>query len=205
MIEKICDILMNRVRQKMPDIDEERAEVIRYGFELLIGEVPKIILIFIIAIILGKFNYFIISMAVICPYRTFSGGIHLKTHIACFISTTFLYLGNVLLSELFVFSSIYLRLIMIFIVYVFSIIMILLYAPADTDTVPILRKKDRKIKKIKSIVWITIVLTSAIFVKNQVISNMCLLGVFIQTLTIMKISYRLFKVKLGYLEYKESL
>ena len=124
MIEKICDMLMNRVKEKMPEVDEERAEVIRYGFELLIGEVPKILLIFLIAILLGKIKYFIISMAIICPYRTFSGGIHLKTHIACFISTTFLYLGTVLLSELFIFSSSYLKLATVISVYIFSIIMV---------------------------------------------------------------------------------
>ena len=41
-----------RVKQKMPEVDDERAEVIRYGFELIIGEVPKMILIFLIAILI---------------------------------------------------------------------------------------------------------------------------------------------------------
>lgn len=205
MIEKICDILMNRVRQKMPDIDEERAEVIRYGFELLIGEVPKIMLIFIIALILGKIKYFLISMAIICPYRTFSGGIHLKTHIACFVSTTLLYLGNVFFCEWFNFNTFYPKLITIIITYIFSIIMIILYAPADTDTVPILVKKDRKRAKIKSIIWITIVLCLSLIFKDRTISNLCIFGVLFQTLTIMKISYKIFNVKLGYLEYEKGL
>ena len=36
----------------MPDIDDEKAEVIQYGLELIIGEVPKIILLFVVAIVL---------------------------------------------------------------------------------------------------------------------------------------------------------
>ena len=80
MVDKICNWLMARVRAKMPEVDEERAEVIRYGFELIIGEVPKLIVMFIIALLLGKIKLFLISVAIICPYRTFSGGIHLKTN-----------------------------------------------------------------------------------------------------------------------------
>ncbi|MBR2704985.1 MAG: accessory gene regulator B family protein [Clostridia bacterium] len=205
MVEKICDFLMKRVYAEMPDIDDERAEVIRYGFELIIGEVPKMIVLFLLALVLGKIKYFIISMLIICPYRSFSGGIHLRTHIACFLSTTFLYLGNVLISELFEISNIYVKITAIIGVYIFSIVMIILYAPADTDYVPILRKKDRKNGKIKSIIWITLVLGVSIFVNDSVIANMCIVGVFIQTLTIMKVSYKIFNVKLGYLEYEKGL
>ena len=205
MIEKICDMLMNRVKKKMPEVDEERAEVIRYGFELLIGEVPKMIIIFLIALVLGKLKYFLFSIMIICPYRAFSGGIHFKTHIACVISTTLLYIGNVYLSELFELNNWYIKITIIIILYLYSISMILLYAPADTDYVPILRKRDRKLGKIKSIMWVTLILGISFFIKNPTIVNMCIIGIFIQTLTIMKISYKIFNVKLGYLEYEKSL
>jgi accessory gene regulator protein AgrB len=52
MINQICESLTNKIRQEMPDIDDEEAEVIKYGLELIIGEVPKILLLFIIAIVL---------------------------------------------------------------------------------------------------------------------------------------------------------
>lgn len=204
MVEKICDKLMDRVKAKMPEVDEERAEVIRYGFELIIGEVPKLLLMLILAIVLGKVKYFCISILIVGLYRMFSGGVHLKTHIGCFLMTNFMYLGNVYISELFVFSNVYIKYISIAIIYIFSIIMICLYAPADTDTVPILRKKDRKNKKIISLIIVSIILTIAIFIDNRVISNMCILGVFLQTITITKFAYKIFDVKLGYLEYIKS-
>ena len=50
MIKEICESLTKKIRQEMPEIDDERAEVIQYGLELIIGEVPKIILLFVIAI-----------------------------------------------------------------------------------------------------------------------------------------------------------
>ena len=41
MINQICESLTIKYDKKMPDIDDEEAEVIKYGPELIIGEVPK--------------------------------------------------------------------------------------------------------------------------------------------------------------------
>lgn len=49
LIEKICEILTNKIQKEMPEVDEERAEVINYGLRLVIGEIPKIFIIFIIS------------------------------------------------------------------------------------------------------------------------------------------------------------
>ena len=70
MINQICESLTNKIRQEMPDIDDEEAEVIKYGLELIIGEVPKILLLFIIAIVLKIgwlviFAYFTRSLLVV--------------------------------------------------------------------------------------------------------------------------------------------
>ena len=46
MVDKICTYLTNRIRKEMPEIDDERAEIIMYGLQNIIGEIPKIFLIF---------------------------------------------------------------------------------------------------------------------------------------------------------------
>lgn len=205
MVDKICDKLMTRVKAKMPEVDQERAEIIRYGFELLIGEVPKLFLIFIFAMLLGKIRYFIISVIIIASYRTFSGGVHLRTHIGCIIATTSLYLGNVYISELLEFPNIYIKLILAILIYIFAVTMIILYAPADTDTVPILIRKERKKKRNISIIIATVSIILSFIVRDNTISNMFLLGIFLQTLTITKFTYDICKAKFGYLEYIKSL
>ncbi|MBR2744610.1 MAG: accessory gene regulator B family protein [Clostridia bacterium] len=205
MVDKICDKLMDRVKAKMPEVDEERAEVIRYGFELIIGEVPKLLFMFLLAAILGKFKYFLISVLIICSYRIPSGGVHLKTHIGCTIATTSMYLGNVYISEIITIPDGIIKSILTVFVWIFAVWMIVLYAPADTDTVPILVKKDRKRKKIISIIIVSIILTTSIVTNNRVISNMCIIGTFVQTVTITKFIYKIFRVKLGYLEYTNGL
>ena len=65
----------------MPEINDERAEVIMYGLQNIIGEVPKIFIILGIAYFLGILKLTIISILLIAPYRCVSGGVHMKTHI----------------------------------------------------------------------------------------------------------------------------
>ncbi len=52
MIDKICMFLTNKMRQEMPDIDDERAEIINYGLQNIIGEIPKIFIMLGIAYLL---------------------------------------------------------------------------------------------------------------------------------------------------------
>lgn len=201
MIDKICDKLIKRIRTKMPEVDDERAEVIKYGLELIIGELPKMFLLFVIAWLFGIFKYALISFAIILPYKLVSGGVHLKTHIGCILGTSLLYCGNVFISKYINITDIKNQIIFSAIILIFSIIMISLYAPADTENVPILRKKERAKKKIISYIIVTAMIIISFFVKDKVISSMFRVGVLLQSLMISKLTYSIFKVKFGYLEY----
>ena len=201
MIDKICDKLMKRIRAKMPEVNDERAEVIKYGLELIIGELPKMFLLFIIAWLLGIFKYALISFAIILPYKLVSGGVHLKTHIGCILGTSLFYCGNVFISKYINIPDIKNQIIFSAIILTFAIIMISLYAPADTENVPILRKKERAKKKIISYIIVTAMIIISFLVKDRVISNMFRVGVLLQSIMISKLTYNIFKVKFGYLEY----
>ena len=104
MIDRICTYLTNKIRKEMPEIDDERAEIIMYGLQNIIGELPKGIIILIIAYLLGIFELTLISILIIAPYRCFSGGIHMKTHIGCIIYTLILYSGSALIGKYVVLS-----------------------------------------------------------------------------------------------------
>lgn len=202
MVTQICDFLTNRIRKEMPEINDERAEAIHYGLENIIGEMPKIALIFIIACILQIVDLTMISFASILLYRAFSGGFHAKTHIGCIICTTSLYIGNVILSKMFLFDQEWIKYIIISIVWLFSMIMIRKYAPADTENVPILRKKDRKQKRILSYVTMTLTLLIAFLIKDRVISNIIWMGILLQTFCITRLAYKITNNKYGHEVYK---
>ena len=201
MIDKICDKLIKRIRAKMPEVDDERAEVIKYGLGLIIGELPKMFLLFVIAWLFGIFKYALISFAIILPYKLVSGGVHLKTHIGCILGTSLLYCGNVFISKYINITDIKNQIFFSAIILIFAIIMISLYAPADTENVPILRKKERAKKKIISYIIVTAMIIISFLVKDRVISNMFRVWVLLQSLMISKLTYSIFKVKFGYLEY----
>ena len=201
MVDKICDFITNRIKKEMPEVDEQRAEVINYGVHLLFGEIPKTFIFIIIALALGILKEFILAMLIIMPYRAVSGGVHLKTHIGCILGTSIAYCGTAYLSKIIVFEPIYLKYIVIALVWMFGMIMVKLYAPADTENVPILRKEDRRRKKILSYVILTIYLVISIFIKNNLISNIIILGMFMQSIMISRFVYKITKNKYGYEEY----
>ncbi len=203
MIDKICTFLTNRIRKEMPEIDDERADVINYGLQNIVGEIPKIFLLFIIAYVLGMLKEVLFMFIVLIPYRGASGGFHLKTHLGCIIGTTIFYCGTVLLSQHIILENIT-KYILIGIIWIFGMIMIKLYAPADTENVPILSKKDRKKKQQIAYIAYTIGLIAAMFIQNNVISNILIFGNLEQTLTITKFAYRLTKNKYGYEVYGDA-
>lgn len=201
MIEKLCNKLTKKIQNKMPDVDSERAEIINYGLQLVIGEIPKIFILLLIAYTFGVLKLSILALLFIMPYKTFSGGVHLKTHIGCIVATSLFYVGNALLSKYVVLEPIYIKYILISIIWVFSVIMIKLYAPADTESVPILRKKDRNLKRKLSYITMTLTLFVAMFITNSIISNLLIFGTLIQTILITRFVYKLTNNRYGYEEY----
>ena len=203
MIDTICTFLTNRIRQEIPEIDDDRAEVNNYGLQNIVGEIPKIFLLFIIAGILGMLKEVLFMFIVLIPYRGASGGFHLKTHLGCILGTTAFYCGIVFLSQHVILEGIT-KYILIGITWIFGMVMIKLYAPADTENVPILSKKDRKKKQIVAYIAYSIGLIAAFMIQDNVISNILLFGNLLQTLTITKLAYRLTKNKYGYEVYDDA-
>ena len=200
MIDKFCAYLIKKIRKKMPEINDERAEIIQYGIQLIIGELPKLIIIIIIACIF-KFGWLLLfTYCALLPYRTASGGFHCKTHLGCFISTCTMYYGIILLSK-YISMDTNVKYLLSFFVMIFGVSMIYLYAPADTENVPILSKKERKKKLVLSYIFLVVNLVCCFIIPNEVLSNILLIGTFIQTCTITRLAYKFSKNKYSYEVY----
>lgn len=203
MIDKITEFLTNKIRKEMPDVDDERAEVINFGLQILLGEVPKIFIMLAIAYLLGVFKLSLITFLILMPYRGFSGGFHLKTHIGCIISTCTFYCGTALLAKYIVLTNV-VKYITIILLAIFGIIMIKLYAPADTEDVPIISKKLRKQKQILSYISFILGLLIALVINNNIISNIIIFGYLMQTCMITRLAYKLTNNKYGYEVYENA-
>ena len=200
MIEKICTFLTNRIRKEMPEIDDEKAEVINYGLQNIVGEIPKIFITLGIAYIFGIFELTLFTFVALFLYKGASGGIHLKTHIGCILLTTAFYCIIPFVSQYFVLDGI-VKVITIILAWIWGMIMIKLYAPADTESVPILEEKVRKKKKIVSYITYTLGLFAALIIQNSTITNILILANVIQTITITKFMYKVTNNKYGYEVY----
>ncbi len=203
MIDKICEYLTSRIRKEMPNIDDEQAEVIMYGIQLIIGEIPKVFSVFIIGAILGLWWQTLVAFWILLPYKYASGGFHLKTHIGCFIGTNLIYCGNAYLSTI-VHLPTYTKIIFIVLNLIIGIIMIHKYAPADTVNLPILTKKERKMKRNLSYIFLAINMIIAILIPSNPVSNILIFGTAIQTFSITKTAYKLTKNEYGYKVYLQE-
>lgn len=204
MIDKFCRYLTNKIRKQMPEVDDEQEEVILYGIQLIVGEIPKIFLMFGLGIILGLWWQTLLAFFLILPYKVCSGGFHLKTHLGCFLCTNIVYCGNAYISTIWNFPNEIAKYITIAAIWIFGIIMVSIYAPADTENLPILTKKERKTKKILSYIFLSANMIIALFIPNSTISNLLIFGTLIQTISITRIAYIITKNKYGYEEYLKA-
>ena len=204
MIEKICNSILIKMRKKMPDITDEKAEIILYGLQLIIGEIPKMFILFGLSFLLGFGWYMVFAYIAVMPYRATSGGFHLHTHLGCILSTIIFFYGNILISKFLVLDNIQ-KYILIGLSLVFGILMISMYAPADTEEVPIISKKERKTKKILSYVMLTLTLVVALFVPDRMMSNILIIGSIFQSISISRLAYKITKNKYGHEVYEKQL
>lgn len=203
MVEAICNKITLKIRKEMPEIDDERAEVINYGLQLIIGESPKFLILFLIACIFRVPLLSVLALLITMPYRLVSGGVHLKTHIGCIVATSTFYIGNAFLSKMILFPQ-NIKIIATILVWSFAMIMITLYAPADTEAVPILRKKERKIKRNLSYIIMTVTLGISLLINNNTISNLFLFGVLLQTIAITRFMYKITNNRYGHEVYEQN-
>ena len=204
MIEKICNSILIKMRKKMPDITDEKAEIILYGLQLLIGEMPKMFLLFGLSFLLGIGWYMVFAYIAVVPYKAVSGGFHLHSHLGCIVSTIAFFYGNILISKFLVLDNIQ-KYILIGLSLIFGILMISMYAPADTEEVPIISKKERKTKKILSYVMLTLTLVAALFVPDKMMSNILIIGSIFQSISISRLAYKITNNKYGHEVYEKQL
>ena len=204
MIDKFCDLITEKIKLKVTDIDEERELVINFGVRLIFGELPKILILFIIGFLLNMGWQTLLLFFLIAPYRSFTGGFHLKTHLGCMITTSVLYLLPIILSKYILISDKNILYILAGLITIFSIIIIAKYAPADTENMPILSKKEIKSKKIKAYISLVVLLSIIIFNPYKQFSYMIIYAMFLQNLTVLPISYKITNNKHSYEVYTEE-
>ena len=194
MKNKILDTIMNSIK-KYYSYDETKLKEIRYGLESLYLSIFKIIVITIISIFIHTTKELCIFFLFFGILRLTAFGLHTKNSIQCWISSIlvfslipYLIKNTTIDKNILIISSLLL------------LIFIIIYAPADTEKRPLIRKKKRIMYKILSIIISSSYIAYIYFSNNSYINNILFYSIFLQTILILPITYKLYGLK--YANYK---
>jgi len=190
VIKKLTELLVTDA------MDDYEAEILEYGIATTVLNLPKTILVLIIAKKLGLAKPLLLIFLLYGLIRNFSRGIHAKTPLACFLAGTVNFLGMAYLSSVIVVpQKIYHA------VYAYCFYVYYKYAPSGTEVNP-MYKDQIKPMKIQSL--ITVLIYYIIGLKRQGMTrNAGLLSVLSQSISILPITYKITKQKGGIIHEEE--
>ena len=185
------------IKENNKNISDEKLDEIRYGLEGVYLTITKAIFIFVVAYILGIFKEMIILLVTYNILRTTGFGLHAEKSWQCWISSSIMFLFLPFIAK-----TIIIPINIKIILCIIAIILIYLYAPADTKKHPLINVKKRKIWKIITTVNCIILSILSIIVKDSTISNLLVFGIYTEILVIIPISYKIFNLSYNnYLSY----
>ena len=133
----VVDSIMNKIKN-LNKYDDIKLSEIRYGLEAIYLNVSRFLVFFTINTILDIFWESLLFFIFYVPLRSFSFGFHAKNSLTCWILSSIAFIGLPYLSTVISFNFI----IKIFAV-IFSLIIYVIYSPADTPKRPITSEKYR--------------------------------------------------------------
>lgn len=195
MKTKILNNIINNIKKNDKTISNEQLEIIEYGLESIYLTTTKIVIILFLSIILGIFKETLLMVLFYNIIRLFAFGLHAKNSVACLLTSLILFIGGSYL-------SIYLNINIVIkiILSITCILLVSIYAPADTEKRPLINKKKRIRFKILSIITSIILTCLIIYLDKNYISNFMLIGFIEATIMILPITYKLYG--LPYNNYK---
>lgn len=155
MTQYISGFLIEKLFNKQL-IQEDEIDVYRFGLELLIVTISKVMGLLIIGLAFGIISEIIFFTLFFSGLRIQTGGYHAKTPMKCFLGTIGLLFMSIFLVKI---IPIEYELYFILISIITSIVMVMYYAPVENENRP-LSKKEKIIYKNRSIA--TVILGSII-------------------------------------------
>lgn len=200
MKELVVNGIMNNIT-KYYDYDNTKISEIKYGIESLYLTITKTIIIFIISFILNVTKELMLLFVFYSLIRLTGFGVHAKKSWHCWVTSLITFVLIPLLIK-------YVTLNKEFIIISYTIFTLLLleYAPADTEKRPLINKKKRIIYKVLTILLVISYLIYSLIQKDNItIINTLYFSILLETLLVLPCTYKLFGVKYNnYKNYKKK-
>lgn len=195
------DVFVNSLMysvNKYKDFDDVKLKEIKYGIESLYLAVSKTIVIFSLALLLGLFKSLLHLMIAYTLLRLNGFGLHAKKSWQCWAGSIFLFLPIAYLC-----STIYIEKEIQLILSSFCLVLIGKYAPADTEKRPLINMSKRRLHKILCVITTLMYIIVIAILKNNYYCNILFSAIVIQTMLVLPISYKIFKLR--YNNYKSYI
>ena len=174
----------------------EKRRVYYYGFQVIFGELMKLIILIIASLLLGTLGATMITALIFAFLRRTAGGYHMDTYGKCMTVTLGLFLfSGVIAQYTYQGWSVVHILILIMTTFIVSLFVIIKWAPADTPNKPITNPEKIRKFKMQSIIiivfWLIFMLFMSYYKQHILIIAACL-GVLLESFTIAPAGYRFF-------------
>ncbi len=198
MKNKFLNYAINTININNPSYNDTKLAEIRYGLEGIYLSITKLIIIFLLAILLNILKEMIFMLIIFNILRTTGFGLHATKSWICLVSSSVIFLGGPLLAKIIIINNL-----LKMILSITSVILIYKYAPADTKKRPLIKEKKRNIYKFITTVNCIILNILIIFIKNNIIVNLIILGIYAEVIVVLPKTYKLFNMPYdNYKNYK---
>lgn len=187
--------IVDNMLYKGEEVDSDQREIMMFGITRILEDTPKYVLIFLMSLFFGILKEVGVVLLVTLVYKTFLGGAHARTNIICFIFSSIFFITPAFISKYIEINNavFYISLVLI---NIFSLYVIIRYAPSDTEEVPILNKDKRKTMKILAIISQVIIdISLVLFIKNSNIGEIILISNLYSNIMATSVAYKVFKCK----------
>ena len=173
-------------------------EEIKYGLESIYLAMTKVVVILFISACIGLFKEAVLFLLIFNLVRATAFGLHASKSIWCWISSSISFLLIPFICKNVIFPTIF-----YIVASIITVIIFLLYAPADTVKRPLINKKKRKMYKTLSVITALIFISLIFIIDNFLIKNMLIFALILESILILPITYKIFKLPYrNYLNYK---
>lgn len=186
------------IRSYYPNYNNEQIEKIQYGLESIYLSITKLIVILLMSVLLKSLKETIIVLLLFNLLRTTGFGIHASKSWMCWISSVPTFIGVPLLCK-----YINIPTYILICIASISLLIFILFAPADTKKRPLIRKKKRVVYKVLTIIIGFTYLMLIIFIDNTFLKSTLSFSMLIEAILICPLTYKLFNMPFNnYKNYK---
>lgn len=160
----------------------------KLGMEIILISIIKLFIVYSFAAILGIILYTFVAHFSFVVFKRYSFGLHASTSAVCTLMSFFLFVAVPLFANLFGLGIGHISVVLMF---TGIIVVLICFAPADTNARPLVGQSLRKKLKMKTIFCGVLMFTIALIIPDESVKLMIVLGGTYQSVSVMPLTYKI--------------